>query len=172
MTGRTAKCDAEATSADRARQAYIVAVRLLGSRDHSTVEITRKLALREYDDAAIASTLAALSDLNYIDDERFARAYAERLMNQRRGPMAIRAKLRERGIDGGLANDAITALDADWVERAGAALTARFDQSVIGDDELKTRAKIARFLQSRGFSSGDSLRALQAARERTSTRPT
>ena len=160
------KADEELAPEERARRAYAAAVRLLGSRDHSSAELARKLALREFDEAAVASALTELRAAGYLDDERFAHALAEQLLGRRRGPMAIRAKLRERGIDGGLADDAIAALGADWVERAGVALGARFDDAAVADEEPRARARIARFLQGRGFAPGDALRALDEARRR------
>ena len=158
--------DPDATPEELARQAYALAVRLLGSRDHSSAELARKLGQRDVDEASTESALAELRAAGYLDDERFAHALAEQRMNQGRGPMAIRAKLRERGIDGGLADEAIGALGADWVERAGHVLASRFDAAAVADDEPRSRAKIARFLQGRGFSTGDALRALDRARRR------
>ena len=158
--------DVEPTPEELARRAYALAVRLLGSRDHSSAELTRKLSQRDVDEESIALALEELRQANYLNDERFARALAEQRLRGGRGPMAIRAKLRERGIDAVLADEAIEALGADWTERAGEVLAARFDAAAIADDEPRARAKIARFLQGRGFASGDALRALDEARRR------
>lgn len=149
-----------------ARRAYALAVRLLGSRDHSSAELTRKLAQRDVDEASIATALEELREANYLNDERFAHALAEQRLRGGRGPMAIRAKLRERGIDTALADEAVEALGVDWVEQAGEVLASRFDAAAIADDEPRGRARIARFLQGRGFTSGDALRALDEARRR------
>jgi len=115
---------------------------------------------------AIDAALAELRDANYVDDERYARTFAEQLVGRGRGPMAIRNKLRERGIESDLAGDAVDALGADWVERAQATLEGRFVPAAIADDDPKARGRIARFLQGRGFGSGDALRALDRARRR------
>ena len=158
--------DDESTPEERARRAYAAAVRLLGSRDHSRAELERKLGQRGFDAEATATAFADLVAARYLDDERFAHALAEQLLERGRGPMAIRAKLRERGIDASLAERAVDALGADWAERAEAVLAARFDDGAVADDEPRARARIARFLQGRGFSPGDSLRALDRARRR------
>ena len=141
-------------------------MKLLGARDHSSAELERKLGERDVDRASVAAALAELRAAGYVDDERYARTFAEQLAGRGRGPAAIRAKLRERGIDGDVAADAIDALGADWVERAEAALGARFAPAAVADDDPKARARVARFLQGRGFGSGDSLRALDRARRR------
>ena len=151
---------------ERARRAYALCIKLLGARDHSSAELARKLAQRDVDEPSIAAALTELRAANYVDDERYARTYAEQLAERGRGPMAIRSKLRERGIDGDLAADALEALGADWTERAEVALERRFAASAIGDDDPKARARIARFLQGRGFGSGESIRALDRARRR------
>jgi len=158
--------DEEPTAEELARRAYAQCIKLLGARDHSSTELRRKLVRRDMDEAAIASALAACREANHVDDDRYARSYAEQLLERGRGPMAIRAKLRERGIASDLAGDAVEALEADWVERAQSTLEHRFARNAIADDEPKAEARIARFLQSRGFGSGDSLRALDRARKR------
>lgn len=158
--------DEEPTPEELARRAYALGVKLLGARDHSSAEIVRKLSQRDFDEAAIAAALAELRDANYVDDERYARTFAEQLLERGRGPLAIRAKLRERGIDADVADDAIAALEADWIERAGRVLEGRFAPAAIADDEPKGRARIARFLQGRGFGASDALRALDRARRR------
>jgi len=145
-----------------ANRAYAAAIRLLGNRDHSSAELTRKLGQRGFDEEVIVATLGTLSDANYVDDRRYACMLAEQMAGKRRGPLAIRAKLRERGIDGEAAEAALAALNVDWVERAASALRTRFDVGSITESDQKMRAKVARFLQGRGFSSSDSLKALQS----------
>ena len=164
--GRRGRDDEELTPEDLARLAYAQSIKLLGARDHSSVELRTKLAQRDFDETAIDAALAELREANYVDDDRYARTFAEQLLRRGRGPMAIRNKLRERGIEGDLAGDAVEALGADWVEHAQATLEGRFAPDAIADDEPKAKARIARFLQSRGFGSGDALRALDRARKR------
>ena len=156
----------EEQSRERARRAYALGIKLLGARDHSSAELTRKLERRDIDETAIRTALAELRAAGYVDDERYARLFAEQLLERGRGPMAIRAKLRERGIDGELVADALEALGADWVERAEAALGSRFAPEDIVDDSQRSQARVARFLQGRGFGAGDALRALDRARRR------
>ena len=147
-----------------ARRAYATAIRMLGTRDHSTAELTRKLGDREFDRAIIEQTLAELVDARYVDDRRYARAYVEQRIAQGYGPRAIESKLRERGIDGPDRRDAFAQAAPDWCERAEEALMRKFRADQILDGETRAKARLARFLQGRGFSAGDSVRAIERAR--------
>lgn len=158
MTERVANPD------ELVRQAYATAVQLLTSRDHSSTELRQKLVRRKYDKDAIEAALLQLQDANYLNDSRYAELYAEQRMNQGYGPLSIRAKLVQRGIDTQLASHALNALNTDWSQQAQASLVKRFDSCDILDTKPRSAARIARFLQSRGYASSDALRALQRAR--------
>ena len=152
--------------ADMHRRAYATAIKLLGARDHSGAELARKLAERDVDADTVDAVLAELAEHRYLDDARYARLYAEQKAGQGHGPRAIESRLAERGVASGEVRAAMEALAADWEERAEAALVAKFRDDQIVDPEPKARARIARFLQGRGFSAGDSIRAVDRARAR------
>lgn len=160
----TAEDEAEAEDeAAVARRAYAFAIRVLGDRDHSTAELTRKLGKKGFDESVIGATLVTLCAANYVDDCRYAATLVAQMAEKRRGPLAIRAKLRERGIDAKVADTALGDFDTDWAERAACALAARFDRESIVNGDRKMQARVARFLQGRGFSAADSIKALRSA---------
>ncbi|MEE9320546.1 MAG: regulatory protein RecX [Granulosicoccus sp.] len=151
-------------------QAYIAAVRLLSRRDHSQFELTRKLKRRgEHSDIAIESAMIELITANYLNDRRYAGLFAEQRMRRGYGPLSILSKLGERGIDKALAEYAVSTLDTDWVEHAAVVLQRRFSESDLRNRETRQQARIARFLQSRGFYRGDSLKALTQLRKLSNT---
>lgn len=160
--------DRVATPDELARQAYAIAVRLLGSRDHSVFELRRKLAKREHGEAAIDAAIEELVACNYVNDERYAELYAEQRMNQGFGPLSIRSKLKERGIDTHLVQRALAKLTVTWSEHAESVIHKRFAAPDILDNSQRATARIARFLNGRGFASGDALRALNQARHELS----
>lgn len=162
---------AEKILARQAHLAYAAAVKLLARRDHSTAELTRKLQQREHTAHAIDSALEELIDANYLNDRRYAELYAEQRMNRGFGPRAIRSKLQERGIDAALTSYALRALNADWSHLAESLIHNRYNAEDILDESRRTTARIARFLQARGFASGDALRALNAARKSVARPP-
>ena len=154
----------EEIAAKAARQAYVAAVRLLASRDHSVAELTRKLQQREHASAAIDSALSELREANYVNDARYAELYAEQRMNQGRGPLSIQSKLAVRGVDSYHVQNALKLLDVNWAEHAEIVIAKRFTAQEITDLDQKATARIARFLQGRGFASSDALRGLNQLR--------
>ncbi len=152
-----------------ARQAYIAAVRLLGSRDHSVFELTQKLLKREHSDEAIQSAIAELMELNYVNDERYAELYTEQRLGKGFGPLSVRSKLHQRGIASHLVTTALAQQAMSWAEFAQMALEKRFDAQIITSHDKKDVGRVSRFLAARGFSSGDALRALNAARKELET---
>jgi len=155
------------------RQAYHAAIRLLSRRDHSSAELKKKLSSRQYrglsfDEAAIDEAIAQLTTEGYLDDRRVAAHMAELRCAAGYGPRAIRAKLMERGFNSGDVGDALALLEGEvglnWAAHAQNTLCKRFSAADIASREPRMEGRMARFLQSRGFSSSDALRALQAAR--------
>jgi len=75
-------------------------VRALARRAHSTAELRRKLRRRAAAPAEVEPLLARLSQRGWLDDRRFARAYARTRSQYRRyGRQRIERELRQRGVD-------------------------------------------------------------------------
>ena len=157
------------TPEQRVQQDYNAAVRLLGSRDHSVFELKRKLLKREHGDDAIQGALDELLELNYVNDRRYAGLYAEQRLERGYGPLSVRSKLRDRGIDSHLIEAALAEQTMSWVELAQLSLQKKFGPDVIASREARDESRISRFLAARGFSGSDALKALQAARKHIHT---
>jgi regulatory protein len=102
-----------------------VAVRLLGLRSHSAVELGRKLERRGFDGDTIASVVARLSERRYLDDSEFAR----QLVNHRsrgRGGAAIAAELASKGVARSVAQAAVADIDPEAEIEAAAAFARRW----------------------------------------------
>jgi len=149
----------------RQRSAYNDCVRLLASRDHSVFELTRKLKQRDHAVDAIDGAITELKELNYVNEARYAQQYMQQRMDRGYGPLSVRAKLRERGIDARLVEQALAEQQLSSVELAQLALEKRFDTQLIQSRASKDEARVARFLKSRGFASSDALKALQLSRK-------
>lgn len=147
-------------TAENFRQAYIRAVKLLVTREHSRMEIETKLSKRDVPMHIIDAVLEQLQQEGYQCDVRFATMFTEQRLRKGFGPLSIRAKLQERGIDREVISDAINELDTDWVEQAVQALQVRFNPAELADNSQRQRGRVARFLQSRGFSPSTAHRAL------------
>ena len=123
----------------------------LARREHSEVELRRKLAKRGFDAGLIETTLADLVAENLLSNTRFAEAFVHSRFKKGSGPQKIHAELRERGIDEGLIDASIAEFDQQWRERVREVREKRFGAGLPGD--FKERARQMRFLQQRGFTS-------------------
>lgn len=128
----------------------LAAMNLLARREHSLYELRTKLKHRFSDDAAVDEQLSLLTAQRLQCDVRFAESYARGRIGRGYGPLRLREELRERGVSAADAAAAMDALDVDWRAIAIEVLTKKFGAPHAGD--LKEKARRARFMQYRGFS--------------------
>src|SRR4051812_2263678 len=138
----------------------ITAVRLLARREHSVEELRRKLSARGYSEAAIETVLSKLETKRLVSDDRFVASFIHHHAQRGQGPIRIRAELRQQGIAADLVDLALDEADVDWVAHARVVHRRKFGS--VPSRSLPERAKRARFLQYRGFSS-DQIRAVLKA---------
>jgi regulatory protein len=128
------------------------ALDLLARREHSRVELERKLMAVGFPVETAAATLDALERSGALAASRFTDSFVRARVAKGQGPLRIRAELSERGIDEHGATAALRAEDIDWVEAARGARRKRFGPAPPRD--FKERARQARFLKYRGFDVG------------------
>ena len=134
-----------------------VAVELLARREHSRVELTRKLGARGFPDDVIAAVLDELERSGSLADARFTDSFVRSRVARGQGPQRIRAELAQRGIAD--ADAALRGAEVDWLETIRAVRRKRFGPDLPRD--YAARARQARFLQYRGFSSEQIRAALE-----------
>ena len=127
------------------------AVGLLARREHSRIELARKL--RRYiepgdDTSEIDRVLDVLQAQDLLSDARFATVLVGQRA-QRYGDMRVRRDLRDRGVAPAAADDAMEKLRGTEVSRAHAVWAKRFDALPTSADD---RGRQGRYLQARGFS--------------------
>ena len=127
------------------------AMDFLARREHSEIELRRKLAKRGFDADLIETTLADLVTDELLSNARFAEAFVHSRFQRGSGPQKIHAELRERGIDEGLIEDSIAEYDQQWRERVKQVREKKFGAQL--PDDYKERTRQMRFLQQRGFTS-------------------
>ena len=135
--------------ADDLRQARVAAMDLLARREHSRVELKRKLGNRHFDQDVVDEVLAALADEGLLDDARYAEAFVRSRIGRGQGPQRIRMELRERGVDEAMIDEVIDPRDSEWLEHIAAVRRKRFGDAM--PDSWPERARQMRFLQYRGF---------------------
>ena len=131
---------------------------LLARREHSVAEMRGKLAARGYGAGEVEEALQALAARGLLSDARFADVFSRSRRERGQGPLKIRAQLMRRGVSAGLIDAALDGAEADWGRCASAARRTRFGGPPPADHS--ERARQARFLQGRGFSSGQVAQAL------------
>lgn len=136
-------------------------VELLARREHSQRELIRKLEQRGYEAGEVQPILDALTAQRLQSDERFAESFAWQRQQRGYGPLRIRMELRERGVDDGLVETALAALDVDWFDQARAARHKRFGTAM--PEDFREKARQLRYLQNRGFDAEQSRFALEGA---------
>ena len=129
--------------------AKATAVRLLSRRDHSVLELRRKLKLREFPHDEIEEALDDLVKRDYLSDERFCESYIHMRKHKGFGPMRIAAELNERGVDECVYQDYIKPSSHSWQASLEQAYQSKYRGSPVSD--YNEKAKRIRFLQYRGF---------------------
>ena len=126
------------------------ALDLLARREHSYVEMLRKLRQRGAATDQAEIELDRLQAEGLLSDERFCEAYVHARSQRGYGPVRLREELRQRGVAESLIDRTLRNEAWDWIALARAAFAKRFPEGPAID--LKERAKQQRFMQYRGFS--------------------
>ncbi len=133
------------------------ALRALAGREHSRVELERKLASFEEEPGQLAKVLDDLAAKGFLDDQRAADSLAHR-RGQKLGAARVAQELKARGIEAEAVAQVVLGLKSTEAERAREVWRKKFKQAPADAAE---RAKQVRFLVSRGFS-GEVIRRVVA----------
>jgi regulatory protein len=137
------------------------ALRALAGRDHSRVELERKLGSFEEEPGQIAKVLDELQAKGFLDDQRAADSLAHR-RGQKLGTARVVQEMRARGIEADAIENATQHLKATEIERAREVWRKKFGSPA---QDAAERGKQMRFLITRGFSSEIIRRIVSGASE-------
>lgn len=135
------------------------AMDLLARRDHSRLELERKLHTRTYSEELVTGVLDELEREGLLSDSRFAESLVRARIAKGQGPNRIRMELIQRGI--AASEDALRESGCDWTRLAAETRSKRFGP--VPPSEYRERARQARFLEYRGFTAGQIHNALESA---------
>jgi regulatory protein len=125
------------------------ALSALRRKERTATELAIWLEQRGHDPDRVQATIAELGEAGELDDERFARRYAEDKRELRGwGSERIRRALAERGVAPGLIDLAV-GQDTDAAELSRASELLRRRGKPLGDDA--DRARALGFLIRRGY---------------------
>ncbi|MDT8449038.1 MAG: regulatory protein RecX [Wenzhouxiangellaceae bacterium] len=137
---------------DERRRAGIrdVALRLLGRREHSALELSTKLRTRGGSGDDVEAVIARLAEAGLQSDERFAESFARARAERGYGPRRIVAELVQRGVERHAAAHAIEALEVDFCAIAEDFCRRRYRDAAPPED-VRERARRSQALYRRGF---------------------
>lgn len=131
------------------------ALRYLSMREHSRLELARKLSRHAQEGDDVEALLDFLEKNNWLSQERFSESLIHR-RSARFGNSRILAELQSHGIGGDALKELKAGLSEDETARACEVWRRKF--GAVAEDQ-EQRNKQVRFLMQRGFSQ----RAVQAA---------
>jgi regulatory protein len=136
-------------------------MRFLARREHTRVELRRKLAARAQDGEDVEALLDELTHKGWLSDARFAEQ-AARAKSRRFGPLKLAHYLKSRGVGEEAIAAGLRGAGAEGVASLGAVWRTRFDAPP-GNEREKMRQ--VRFLQGRGFAVDEIFRFLKSIPE-------
>lgn len=134
------------------------AIKLLARREHSARELSRKLQARGIGKDKAAAAVSEATQEGWQSDERFAGMLVRTRVARGYGPLRIEADLRVAGMPADQIRAALDESGVDWREQAIEAHAKKFGAP---PESAAERAKHYRFLQGRGFDSGQISSALK-----------
>ena len=135
---------------DQRQQAMDKALRLLARRPRSCHEIDVALSQKDYDVDVREQVIARLKEMDYLDDEEFARWWVKnRVEFNPRSIRSLQQELRQKGIAPEIISQILAQLDDDALAVAAGSQRAYRWQHLSQEDFFK---KMLAYLQRRGFS--------------------
>lgn len=144
------------------QSAFSKAAFLCSRSEKCTSEIREKLRQWELSDDQLVPVLKKLLDEKYIDEERFARAYAkDKFRFNRWGRQKIEYMLCSKQIPHEIIELAMEELNEDSYAEKLRQLLSEKAKSIKGKDQFDRRNKLVRFAMSRGFEMNSIYNALK-----------
>lgn len=137
------------------------ALGLLTRREHSRVELTRKLTSRGVEPDDAHAVVDKLAKAGWQDDTRFAELLVRSRANAGYGPVRIRAELATHALSAQVIATALERFQCDWFANASDLLRRRHPAALSGDRAAQRKA--ADFLLRRGFAMDQVMPALRAS---------
>jgi regulatory protein len=138
------------------------AMDFLVRREHSFYELSQKL-LGKFPDASaelIEQVLIRLKEQNLQSDERFTEAYVRYRKSKGFAYLHIKSDLVQRKVPMAIINAYLYEDDADWPEIALGLISKRLGDDGTLEYGSSQHRRLAKFLESRGFSQLDTRRVL------------
>ena len=137
------------------------ALKYLSAREHSRIELGRKLSRYAEEGDDVEALLDFLEKNNWLSQERFAESLVHRRAG-RYGNSRVLAELQQHGLKGEELDELKSGLKETEVARAREVWRRKFNRV---PQDAEDRSKQMRFLMARGFSQGAICSAMQGRDE-------
>ena len=121
-------------------------------KEYCSADVLAKLRRWELPEKDIAEIMAFLVKNRFLDDARFAEAYArDKFRFNRWGKLKIAQMLRRKQVADSVIGQALAALPEEDTDATCMELLRQKNKSIKDEDPYKRKAKLIRFALSRGF---------------------
>jgi regulatory protein len=135
------------------KQTLIKAASFCAYQERTLKEVRQRLREWELTEDEIAPIIAELTAQNYLNEERFARAFAGGKFRVKKwGRLKIRQEMKLKGLSNDLIQKGLSEIDGDDYEETLRDLLEKKARSLRGES-LVVKQKIVRFALIRGFES-------------------
>ena len=151
----TPEADEDEAPSDPESVARAIVLRALTQRARTRSELASLLRARGVPDRAAHAVLERFTEVGLVDDSALARGFAEAAHAERGlSGRAVAVKLRQRGVDEPIVQEAVSRIDPDSERAAALALARRKMRSLAGLDPVVQTRRVVSLLARRGYSPG------------------
>ncbi len=137
-----------------------LAVDLLSRREHSRLELYRKLSQKPCNESTLQQLLDDLAERDWQSDARFCGSYLRSKSNRGIGPLRLKQELRNKGVSDSIVREQLAALGIDWFLAAEETALKKIKSLRL---DRRWREKLYRFLAYRGFAGEHSQHGIDVA---------
>ena len=153
----------ELTESEKAKSAVL---KFLSVRPRSRAEIVKKLQTKRYPAAVIEETVVLLTKQGLVDDEKFAKLFANSQVYSRpTGSRKLAFDLKQKGLSAELIEKTISGIPDYDEKKMARELVIKRLRSMKGVSEEAKKRRLFSFLQRRGFSTNVIFEALKIQNE-------
>jgi regulatory protein len=145
-----------------AADARALALKLLARREHTQQELRAKLVRKGCAAGLAAEVVGQLARARLLSEERFIESYVQARRGRGYGPLRIREELRGKGVEEDAIAQWIDVGGREWLEELRRVRRKKFGAGL--PKSFSERARQARFLQYRGFTT-DQIQQVLSARD-------
>jgi regulatory protein len=143
----------EVLLAEEENKAYLLALRYLGIRPRTSFQVKKYLRDKGFPGELADKITQRCEDQGYVNDQAFSRQWVqERLRLKPRSAYVLRMELQQRGVDSGIADEAVRAVSREDELEAARRLVAKRLRTRDVPPDPDTERKLLAMLMRKGFS--------------------